>query len=313
MIEKIKEALSKCKCDGNIYLIEGITDVSGFFMTDKHLLYMVCNFENDDHQSLETEYLLLNTNVDVLSIKNNQLFPSGKYNILKLLPVEGVYEKTTLESFVKLCFAHSNYMKAKSFVKFFYSLTAIFQMPKEQQYKNLVGFFGELSFIKYLCDNSDIDLSAFWHKGGSNDKYEFSLESFNIEVKTTSSIDEAITIKHTQLFNDDKNYLVVVCIEENNSGQTLNQLVTSMHNDSYHYNNYNFAVNIEREKRRVSLHDADNKKFSVKSISVYLADEINPFPSLPNNISRVNYSIDLIGASKIPEEEWKQIIMDDLS
>jgi len=307
MLNSIKDSLNRCPNDGNIYLVHELSDNSGFFVANNHILYMVLNFEQARHQNLSTEYLKLNTNVDIFSIKNNQRFPSGKYNILELLPIENRYDDATLDSFIRLCMAHSEYMDGKSFVRFFYSLTNIFQMPKEQQYKNLIGLFGELSFIKMLCEKHGIDLSNYWHKGGSKDKYEFALERLNIEIKTTASSDEEVTIKHAQIFNDDNNYLVVICIEENNAGLTLNELISKMQNDNLHYNNYNFAINIEKEKKRVSPVDSDTKKFAVKTISIYAADDINPFTEIPENISGVTYKMDLSEKIIIPEKDWKQL------
>lgn len=305
MLAEIKKALNTVPKDGVIYLVKKLSQNTGFFITNGHLLYLVYNFENITHKSLTTDYLLLNTNIEIQSFKNNQAFVSGKYNVLDFLPTEEGYNENNLESFVNLCISHTEFMGGKSFVKFFFSLSELFQEPKEQKYKNLIGLYGELFFIKYLCQTTSLDLSDRWHTGGSLDKYEITLEAKNIEIKTTAAVDEEVTIKHTQLFNSDQNYLVVICIEESNSGKTLNQLISSMQKDPIHYNNYNFILNIEREKKRVSPVDADNKKFSIKSIDVYDADEINPFPEIPECISNLTYKLDLIGKTSIPQTEWK--------
>lgn len=306
MLETIKKAIATTPSDGAIYLVEKLSENTGFFVTNGHLLYLVYNFENITQKSLLTDYLLLNTDVEIHSFKNNQKFPSGKYNILDFLPTEKGYDENNLESFTKLCVSHTELMEAKSFVKFFFSLSELFQDPKSQEYKNLVGFFGELSFLRFLCNTTSIDLSDRWHKGGSKDKYEITLETKNLEIKTTASIDEEVTIKHSQLFNADQNYLVVVCIEESSAGETLNQLIRNMQNDPVYYNNYNFALNIEREKKRVSPVDADNKHFAVKSIVIYDADEINPFEEIPDNVSHLTYKLNLIDKKDLPQSEWKK-------
>lgn len=305
MLEEIKSALDTVPKDGAIYLVKKLSKNTGFFVTNGHLLYLVCNFENIAHKSLLTDYLLLNTDIEIHSFENNQMFASGKYNVLDFLPTDKGYDENNLESFVNLCISHTEFMAGKSFVKFFFSLCELFQDPKEQKYKNLIGLYGELSFIKYLCQTTSLDLSDRWHKGGSSDKYEITLESKNIEIKTTATVDEEVTIKHSQLFNTDQNYLVVICIEESSSGKTLNQLITSMQKDPVHYNNYNFALNVEREKKRVSPVDADNKKFSIKSIKIYDANEINPFVEIPDCISNLTYKLDLIGKRQIPKGDWK--------
>lgn len=304
MFDKIKKALESCSSDGSIYLVHKLSNNSGFFMTNKHLLYMVYNFEHTPHQSLTTEFLRLNTNVEIVSIKNNQMFSTGRYNVLEILPVENLYENSHLESFIKLCKAHSEFMEAKKFVKFFYSLANLFQIPKEQQYKNLVGLFGELIFMDCMCKNLGVDLSTCWHKTGSRDKYEFVLKTKNLEVKTTASLDEEVTIKHSQLFNGECNYLIAVCLEESNSGKTLNQLINEMQEDPQYYNNYNFALNIEREKKKISSTDADIKRFSVKSIMVYYADDINPFNEIPESVSYLTYKLALNQKKYIPQDNW---------
>ena len=306
MLELIKKAIAATPKDSSIYLIEKLSENTGFFVTNGHLLYLVYNFENITHKSLQTDYLLLNTDVDIHSFKNNQKFPSGKYNVLDFLPTDKGYDQSNLESFINLCVSHTELMQAKSFVKFFFSLNELFQEPKSQKYKNLVGFFGELSFLRFLCENSSLDLSDRWHKGGSKDKYEITLESKNLEIKTTVSTDEEVTIKHRQLFNADKNYLVVACIEENSSGETLNQLINHMQKDPQHYNNYNFALNVERERKRVSPVDAESKYFSVKAITIYNADDIDPFGEIPENVSHLTYRLNLIDKKFLPQADWRK-------
>lgn len=305
MLKEIKKALNTVPKDGAIYLVKKLSQNTGFFIANGHLIYLVYNFENITHKSLTTDYLLLNTNIDIRSFKNNQAFVSGKYNVLDFLPTEEGYNENNLESFVNLCISHTEFMGGKSFVKFFFSLSELFQDPKGQKYKNLIGLYGELTFIEYLCQVTSLDLSDRWHTGGSYDKYEITLETKNIEIKTTAVADGEVTIKHMQLFNIDQNYLVVICIEESSSGKTLNQLISGMKKNPNHYNNYNFVLNVEREKKRVSPVDADIKKFSVKSIEIFNADDINPFSEIPGCISNLTYKLDLTGKISIPQTEWK--------
>lgn len=306
MLETIKCAIATTPKDGAIYLIEKLSENTGFFVTNGHLLYLVYNFETITHKSMQTDYLLLNTDVEIHSFKNNQKFPSGKYNVLDFLPTEKGYDENNLDSFINLCVSHTELMQAKSFVKFFFSLSELFQDPKSQEYKNLIGFYGELSFLKLLCEKTSLDLSDRWHKGGSKDKYEITLKTKNLEIKTTSSLDEEVTIKHTQLFNADQNYLVVVCIEENSAGETLNQLISGMQKDPHHYNNYNFVLNVEKERKRVSPVDAESKFFSVKAITIYNADDIDPFGEIPENVSHLTYKLDLIGKSHLAQSDWEK-------
>ena len=294
MLSKIKNALSKCPSDGSIYLINKLSDISGFFMVKGHLLYMVYNTEEISHQNLSTEFLRLNTNIDIVSVKNDQNFKTGKYNLLEIIPVANEYSNELLSSFINLCISHTTYMNAKNFVSFFYSLISLFQTPKEQNYKNLVGFIGELFLLKSFAEGNDFDVSDYWHTYGSNDNYDIVLPKFNIEIKATSSEDELITIKHIQLFNTENNYLASVLIDEDNSGVSLNALINNMLFNPKYFNSFNFSLNVEKEKLRVSPVDAETKKFVLKSISIYRAKTINPFKDIPDEISNLSYKMRLI-------------------
>lgn len=305
MTKTILQQLSLCPNDSSIYLINKISEISGFFGHKKHLVYMVYNSEGVEHQSLTTEYLRLNTNVEITAVKNDQQFKTGRYNVIEILPSENGYDETTVESFINLCVAHTRFMGNSSFINFFYSLVNLFQYPREQKFINLIGFFGELSFLNCISGTIGNDWSDKWHASGSNDKYDIALDSCNFEIKTTMSIDEMITVKHSQLFNMDKNYLVVVVLEENNSGITLNSLISQMHAHPNHFKSYNFALNVEKEKKRVSPVDAAGKKFVMKSVNIYLADQINPFKEIPDNVTNLTYKIDLLDLPTIDISNFK--------
>lgn len=306
MLSAIKDALSKCPSDGSIYLIDKLSDISGFFMVKGHLLYMVYNSEETSHQNLSTEYLKLNTNIDIVSVKNDQKFKTGKYNLLEIIPVANEYPDELLSSFINLCISHTTYMNAKNFVSFFYSLISLFQTPKEQNYKNLVGFIGELFLLKSFAEDYDFDISDYWHTYGSSDNYDIVLPKCNIEIKTTSSEDELITIKHIQIFNTENNYLASIIINEDNSGMSLNELINNMLSNHKCFNSFNFSLNIEKEKMRVSPVDAETKRFILKGISIYRAETINPFKNIPEEISNLSYKMSLMDKPQVNIDELKR-------
>lgn len=75
MLAEIKHALNTCPKDGTIYLAKSLSKKSGFFIAEGHLLYLVSNFENIEYKSLKTDYLLLNTDIEIRSFeKNKHLF-----------------------------------------------------------------------------------------------------------------------------------------------------------------------------------------------------------------------------------------------
>ncbi len=289
-------------------MVHKLSPCSGFFTSQKHLIYMVYNNEGASHQSLATEFLRLNTNIEITAIENNQRFETGRYNVIEILPVDASYDDASLNSFINLCVAHTEYMGASAFVKFFYSLANLFQYPKEQKFINLVGLFGELSFLKYASQMMDTDFSDHWHRSGSTDKYDIALESCNLEIKTTMAVDELVTIKHSQIFNMDRNFLVVVLLEESNGGITLNQLIAEMQAHAEHFKSFNFALNVEKEKKRVSPIDADTKRFSFKSVAIYDAHIISPFNELPENISGMEYKLDLLSLPTVDLSSFKKEI-----
>ena len=97
-------------------------------------------------------------------------------------------------------------------------------------------------------------------------------------------------------------------VEESNGGITLNQLVAEMQSHPKHFKSFSFALNIEKEKKRVSPIDAETKRFSFKSVTIYDADEINPFEGLPENISSMEYKLDLLGLPSVDMKTFKKEI-----
>ena len=282
-----------------IYLIEKLSDCSGFFMTNGKLLYMVKNYEHETSLNLSTEFLQLNTNVEIISIESNKLFQSGTYNILEFHVVESDTSENDLETFINLCVAHTKYMHAREFVKFFHSLMEIFQYPREQQYLDLIGLYGELAFIRHVFKQSRLDISDKWHVDGTKSKYDISLDKFNIEIKTSLVNSEGILIKHTQLFNFDNNFLATVQLEELDRGQTLKQLISELLVAPEYCNNYSFLVNLEKEKKKISLHEAETRSFLVRDIKVFDAESIDFLGKIPLCISDLKYRMDLSDVNSV--------------
>ena len=81
--------------------------------------------------------------------------------------------------------------------------------------------------------------------------------------------------------------------------------------DQTHFNNYNFVLNIEREKRRVSPVEANRKTFSVKAINLYDAALINPFDAIPGCVSQLTYKLDLVGEECVPDNQWGELFSVD--
>lgn len=288
--------------DNTLYLIELFPCDAGLFASNGNVLYMVRNEEGCSAMSVKTDFLSLETNIFVSAF--NAPFPSfenGCYNTVELLLTESTDIESNLSAFVNLCLAHATYMDGKDFFGFFDSLVSLFQLPREQHYKNLIGLTGELLFIEYYYKNYKIDLSDYWHTNGTMSKYDFVCPLTNLEVKTTTSPSLTFTIKHDQLFSDvAKSHLIAIELEENNSGQSLDEIIMTLLMAPDYCTSLKFAINIEQEKRRISPVELTNKRFLLREILAYRACDIMPFGNIPRCVEELSYKSDLLPFKNIP-------------
>lgn len=287
--------------DSTLYLLKKLPSETGLFAFNGNVLYLVPNKEKCSSLSIKTEYLRVETNIFVSAFNPSvSSFENGYYNYVELLlPVLNDLE-ANFGTFINLCLAHATYTNGEEFMSFFDSLVSLFQLPREQQYKNLIGLMGELLLIEYVCLNNREDLSLYWHTEGSSSSLDFTCPYANFEVKTTSTDSLSFTIKHNQLFvNSEKNYLVAVSIEENNSGRTLEELISKLLKDPNICNSMSFCVNIEKEKRRVSPTEINSRRFILNKIGVYNAADINPFVKIPDCVEDLSYKLNLLPFSNI--------------
>ena len=97
--------------------------------------------------------------------------------------------------------------------------------------------------------------------------------------------------------------MIAVELEESNSGRTLAELISSLLEAPDFCNSLKFAVNIEQEKRRVSATELNSRRFLLKKIYAYRADEINPFESIPDCVEEMSYKLDLLPFVNVPFTE----------
>ena len=304
-IEQLLNKINVAPKDNTLYLLEKFPNETGLFVSNGNVLYMVCNEEFSTSMSVKTDFLKLNTNIFVAAFNPSvSSFENGYYNSVELELSESSDTKANLSAFINLCLAHSTYLHGKDFISFFDSLVALFQLPKDQHYKNLVGLMGELLLIEDTYQKTKIDLSNYWHTDGATSRLDFVCPFANLEVKTTTSNSLVFAIKHDQLFsNAEKNYLIAVVLEENNKGRTLEEVIATMLDNSNYCNSLKFSINIEMEKRRISPTDMHSKHFILKKIYAYRATSINPFSSIPDYVEELSYKLDLIPFSNIPINE----------
>ena len=287
--------------DSTLYLLEKLPCETGLFASNGNVLYLVPNTEKCASLSIKTEYLRVETNIYVSAFNPSvSSFESGYYNYVELQLSALNDVEANLSAFLNLCLAHATYTNGEEFMSFFDSLVSLFQLPREQQYKNLIGLMGELLLIEYVYQNYKEDLSQYWHIDGVFSRLDFTCPYANIEVKTTPTDSLSFTIKHDQLFvNSEKNYLVAMVVEENSSGRTLEEMITSLLNNPDICNNLRFNVNIEKEKRRVSPSEINSRRFVLKKINAYRANAINPFVKVPDCVEDLSYKLNLLPFANI--------------
>lgn len=292
LYERILSLFNGVPKDNSLYLLEKISEHSGFFATDGRLVYIAVNAEDLPVNGVDTDQISLRSGVHITSVDNYPQFAEGSYNLLILK--DEVSSKSS-RVFIKLCLAYANDSEELGFGDFFYSLVEYFQLPREQSTKNLYGLFGELALVDYVMTNYGVNLAPKWHIYSTNDKYDFSGSNKNIEVKTIVGQGLSVKIKHRQLFNDDDNSLVVVAIEHNSSGEVLRLLIDRLMQNSRIRNDFQFLLRLERELLRIKESDLHDIPLSLVSISIYDTDDLQTIDNIPDHISEISYKYDLAG------------------
>lgn len=304
-IDNLKMQIKSITDASSIYLVDILTESSGFFASDSKLLYVAKDICQYSYEEIETDYLKLQTHVRISSIKNNQTFCDDYYNILIY---KGNLDDSNIVSFIQLCTVHANNSDDLKFREFFYSLITLFQLPTEQAFINSVGLYGELKFMQYVNVRNNIDISTSWHKNGSYSQYDFSNGKSSIEIKTTMSDSSNITIKHQQLFVEHPCTLVVVTCEQCENGETIEDVITAMHSTPTAFKGINFSINLAKELKRVSITDVKEIHFRVREIQFFAVENINPFPTIPDAVSDLSYKLDISELNFLSETDSDSIL-----
>ncbi len=303
-INQIIDAINTTNDEQVLFMIEALSPTMGFFSTGKKLLYVVKDVEGYQSEGIETDFLSLQTHVHISAIQNDHTFENDDYNLI-LFKGE-LKDVSNIEAFVHLCRIHARNSHEIGFKEFFYSLIQIFQLPSEKSFINAVGLYGELKVIQYAYDRFGVDISNSWHKKGSKSKNDFSNGKECIEVKTTSSKDAKITIKHSQIFEEEGCWLAEIICDRTDVGESLEELILFFR-EAPVFNNINFAINLEKEKKRISVSDYVNERFCTKSILFYKTEDVNPFKDIPDNVFSMEYKMDLSEEYNLSDKDIEDI------
>lgn len=298
----IRQEMDKCPSkDNHLYLIKSIDDKCGFFAMDKRLLFMARTESVKRTDTVKTEKLLLNTCVDILNVENDSTFKPGKYDFILFT---GEKDETDFESFVNICVLYSNEKDRITVKDFFYSILDMFQLPKEQQFKNLIGLMGELAVLYDIYIKTGVNVASGWHEN-STDKYDISYNGSVIEVKTTTSNLYNVKIKHDQLFGKEGVILAAVRVTESNAGVTLKRLIKKINDINDFKTDFIFQIKLGKELKKISPKDLEQKKIEIKDIRFYCNSDMITIYDIPENITNVEYEYMLIDT---PTREIKDIL-----
>lgn len=81
-----------------------------------------------------------------------------------------------------------------------------------------------------------------------------------------------------------------------------------MYSDSDAFNGINFSINLAKELKRVSIVDVKEIKFCVRQIQFFAAEDINPFPIIPDAVNKLSYNLDISELNSLSEIDSDSIL-----
>lgn len=276
--------------DGRFYLLEEITDQAGFFVVDGLPVYGVLAGRNQSTVPVRTALLELNTGIELLPIRKGEEMTVQTFDLIRMTATPVQRE---VDAFFTLCRDHAKGGSGLTLREFFFAASRLFRQKSAQGRRNAIGLFGELTVMD-LWSKHGVDLSGTWQKVGTESKYDFSLDEFNIEVKTTTRHDMIALIRHSQLFNEDKNILCFCRIEKSPAGTTLNELAWRLKNGNVCFTTLESRLALAREL--LAIEDVDlETPYKLVGITLYECKDINPFIKVSDRVATLSYEYDLAG------------------
>ena len=289
-----------------LYLLDKPNKDFGFFYQDKTVYFGRKSIPGTDTESIDTSYLDLNMNVYIQSVTLNSSFDSGYYDLLAFKG--NIDDETYFDIFYNICNAYCYDSKGISFYDFFKSLTDIFKQDRGEVYKKLIGLIGELIVIKKFYKEMKLNISNNWHLTGTNSKFDFSFKNSNLEIKTTIKSELAFEIRHSQIFNNQNNYIGVCSLIETGEGESLQSLKDFFNSIDEFSNNVNFQISLNNEYMKVTEKKDREKSFVLDDFKIYSIRNMETITNVPSCISSISYKYDF---SNIVESSINELFEDE--
>lgn len=286
-----------------LYLLEKPAENFGFFYQDGIVYFGKESTLGTETESIDTSYLDLNMNVYMESDDENQSFKSGYYDLLSF---KGDINDSYFDIFYSICSSYCKDNRKIDFYDFFNSIIEIFKKNKAEIYKKLIGLIGELLLIKEMFEKHKINIADSWHLTGTNSKFDFSFKNSNLEVKTTSKSEVTFKLKHSQIFNNQNNYVGVVSLIETGRGDSIDTLVEYFKTNSEFNANVKFQIALVNEYTKITSKNDREKSFAIDSIKFFSVKNMPTIKDIPSEISHIEYEYDFVG---IEESGYKEMFI----
>ncbi|WP_322354114.1 PD-(D/E)XK motif protein [Paratractidigestivibacter sp.] len=278
--------------DGRVYSVLPLTEGNGFYVCDGDPIYAAKICDTASSQSMvETECLQLRLGVRLRIVGETCHSETQRFDMIRLTKYGSEKE---LIAFTDLCTMHAQRDTSLTFEDFFNSLNDLFRPLREQRRLNAMGLYGELAIIdRSQKPGSNLDFSRAWQLAGDGSKYDFSFHSCNLEIKSTTSRELKVQIKHFQLFNEDSNFLIVVALEKTPNGESLRDLAARLLNSDRCFVDLRSQTELARQMLRTDEKSLD-VPYLVRDIRCFSTDEIDFINDLSDRVTDLSYCLDLV-------------------
>lgn len=292
--------------------VKGVfTELSSYkigFNSDGKLIFLI----QPEAFPEEQKYVNYNGNnldiiLDFQGTVNDKQSPKEKYICLILESNNALIKET----FISMCVSIYQYFgdnpSYSSLVDYLHSFKNLFIKFNQKPSKSEVGLFGELLIINE-SKNPD-KLVEGWHITGK-EIFDFTLNSNQLEIKTTTLNSRIHKIKHSQhkrLREMSNGFISSIMLMESDNGINVSKVAEEIRKKLDHE-----ATQLFNQKLASCVGDSFedyntdfNYKYSLDSIKFYKAIELQSLndKDIPENIADIKYSLNLEASDEISTDD----------